>query len=67
MKMVTIGEHEKLRSYMQRLIAGDSEELDENDEARNKEACLPSCMLQKSRILQSADGCVCSRSRGRLL
>mmetsp|Transcript_8962 Transcript_8962/g.21237 ORF Transcript_8962/g.21237 Transcript_8962/m.21237 type:complete len:560 (-) Transcript_8962:53-1732(-) len=32
MKMVTIGEHEKLRSYMQRLIAGDEEELDENDE-----------------------------------
>ena len=33
MKMVTISEHEKLRSYMQRLIAGDEEELDENDEA----------------------------------
>ena len=33
MKMVTIAEHEKHHAYMQRLIAGEGAELDENDEA----------------------------------
>ena len=34
MKMVTIGEHEKQMTYMQRLFVGNDAELDEDDEAR---------------------------------
>ena len=33
MKMVTIAEHEKQRSYMQRLIAGNEDEIDDDEEA----------------------------------